>query len=78
MFSLILRKEVANKFVRLSEETTVAELSKEFGVESNDLFEQAMQMVKEKTNGRTRGTIKWGAAPKMEDATGESVEVSIL
>jgi len=54
VFSLILRKEVANKFVRLSEETSVEELSKEFGVESTDLFEQAMQMVKEKTNGRTR------------------------
>ena len=68
MFSLILRKEVANKFVRLSEETSVAELSKEFGVESTDIFQQALQMVKEKTGGRTRGTIRWGEKPAMEDS----------
>lgn len=54
VFSLILRKEVANTFVRTSEETSVEELSKDFGVESTDLFQQALQMVKEKTNGRTR------------------------
>ena len=68
VFSLILRKEVANKFVRLSEETSVAELSKEFGVESTDIFQQALQMVKEKTGGRTRGTIRWGEKPAMEDS----------
>ena len=77
VFSLILRKEVANKFVRLSEETSVAELSKEFGVESTDLFEQAMQMVREKTNGRTRGTIKWGNSAKLEDSTGTESVVTI-
>lgn len=68
VFSLILRKEVVNKFVRKSEETTVEELSKEFGVESEDIFAQALQMVREKTNGKTRGTIRWGEKPKHEES----------
>lgn len=72
VFSLILRKEVTNTFVRTSEETSMEELSKNFGVESTNLFDQAMQMVKEKTNGKTRGTIRWGSKPVM--ATQRDVE----
>ena len=68
VFSLILRKEVVNKFVRKSEETSVEELSKEFGVDSKEIFQQALQLVREKTNGKTRGTIRWGEKPKHEDA----------
>lgn len=68
VFSLILRKEVVNRFVRKSEEVTVAELSTQFGVESEDIFAQALQMVREKTNGKTRGTIRWGDKPNHEDS----------
>lgn len=76
VFSLILRKEVANIFVRTSQETSMAELSKNFGVESTNLFDQAMQMVREKTNGRTRGTIKWGGASKLEQSNSITITYS--
>ncbi len=59
VFSLILKKEVTNKFVRSSVETSMSELSEEFGVESDDLFEQALQMVRERVGTEMRGTIKW-------------------
>jgi len=65
VFSLILRKEVMNTFVRTSEEITMSDLTKDFGTDV-DIFAQAMQMVSEKTNGRTRGTIKWSQSAKME------------
>lgn len=77
VFSLILRKEVANTFVRTSEETSMAELSKWFGVDDLNLFDQAMQMVKEKTNGRTRGTIKWWVPAKMENSNSSENVVTI-
>lgn len=59
VFSLILKKEVVNQFVRKSRETSAEELSAEFGVSHHDLRDQMLQLVREKTNGRTRGTIKW-------------------
>ena len=73
VFSLILKKEVVNKFVRESIETSMEELSAEFGVESQDLFQQALQLVREKTNGRTKGTIKWWEKPVQESSSWESV-----
>lgn len=74
VFSLILKKEVVNKFVRESVETSMAELSQEFGIESTDIFQQALQMVKEKTGGRTRGTIRWGERPAMESSSQRDVD----
>lgn len=74
VFSLILKKEVVNKFVRESVETSMAELSAEFGVESQDLFNQALQLVREKTNGRTKGTIKWGEKPVHESSSQRDVD----
>lgn len=52
------------------------ELSKNFGVESTNLFDQAMQMVKEKTNGKTRGTIRWGSKPVMNNSDGTSITIT--
>jgi len=73
VFSLILKKEVTNKFVRSSVETSMSELSEEFGVESDDLFEQALQMVRERVGTEMRGTIKWWEKPVQESSSSESV-----
>lgn len=77
VFSLILKKEVSNKFIRSSVETTMSELSEEFGVESEDLFEQALQMVRERVGTEMRGTIQWGKSATMEESSNKESVVTI-
>lgn len=55
----MLKKEVVNTFVRTSSDVLVDELAKEFGT-STDVFASAMQMVRERVDGRMKGSITWG------------------
>lgn len=66
VFSLILRKEVTNTFVRTSGEVTIGELTKDFWT-TQDLFSEALKLVKENIWGRTRGTIQWSQKSVLED-----------
>lgn len=71
VFSLILRKEVTNTFVRTSEDVSVEDLTKGFGTDT-DMFASALEMVREKVNGRTKGTIKWSHKATIVNGTGDS------
>lgn len=58
VFALMLKKEVANTFIKSSDDVIVDELAKEFWT-STDVFGSAMQMVRERVWGRMKWSIAW-------------------
>lgn len=59
VFSLMIAKERVNKFIQDGDEVDNVDLAKDFGV-SEDLLQSAIQMTKERSQGRTRSNITWG------------------
>jgi SNF2 family DNA or RNA helicase len=67
VFSLMMKKEKINQYIRRGVEDGDKELLDKFG-SSVDIFNEAIKMVKTKVNGQTIGKIEWNEKAIIDEA----------